>query len=143
MPIKFPQFDEGSMGREEILELTKQAFQQILETLDGKDLANFFQIVVSEMYIRSGDDERWVETWDAAADTVRLMFDENTTPVPEVYADYREARDQLEADRLRVIEARTSKMELNEFHSRATKDLDELFKQHGVLDEGDSPGQYL
>jgi len=143
MPIKFPQFDEGSMGHEEILELTKQAFQQILETLDGKDLANFFQIVVSEMYIRSGDDERWAETWDTAADTVRLMFDENTTPVPEVYADYREARDRLEADRLRVIEARTSKLELNEFHSRATKDLDELFKQHGVLDGGDGPGQYL
>lgn len=132
------EFPKG-MGPEEALELTKMAFQQLSQNVGGADLRDLFQIVVGEMYIRSETDETWEEQWHLASESVKEMFNPDTTPDPEVLADYTDAREELNEARARRFD--------NAFADEATMELKAMFDKHGVVPDVDgddqTPGQYL
>lgn len=125
-----PEFDMDPM------EASKAAFQLMVQQLSGGDLRDFFQIVVGEMYIRGDTDEAFAEGWQQLSDSVLEMFNPLTSPDPETLEGYIEARDELNEAKERRFS--------NAFEAEAASELQALFEQHGVVDEGDeTPGLYL
>lgn len=112
------------------------AMQAIVTLVPGSDLTALFQVVVGEMFIRSGTPPEFFEKWGEVDQKVRTFFDQENCPDPDILEDYLAEQAALQAK----MAVRFS----NAFETDAEGELQELFKQHGVIDEkNEPPGQYL
>ena len=118
-------------NREEAL----AAFTLLTETVDGGTLRQLFQIIVGEIFIRSHDDDDFIDVWEGISTAVTEMFNPETTPHKEVLQGYIDARTAL----LELKSRRFENVEMSSPTSPA--------KQYGHLsvapDSEDAPGQYL
>ena len=129
--------DPRELSGAELDQMIMGAFQNMLEATSSASLTQYFQCVVSEMYIRSEDDVDWVETWNVADERVRSMFNPETTYQPEVLKEFQEERAKLNEMRNRRLD--------NAFSEEAMAEIEQLLDTHGVTEEPDdqAPGQYL